>query len=62
MVEAILEILLGLAAMVVTLAFSAFMLLGMYGVAVLVLRHAFGIELPNPVGWLPPEWQRKLSL
>lgn len=31
-------------------------LLLVYGVFVLVMRAAFGIELPNPVDWLPPEW------
>jgi hypothetical protein len=26
-----------------------------YGLAMLVFRYAFGIELPNPFDWLPPE-------
>jgi hypothetical protein len=28
-----------------------------YGIVTLVFRYAFGIQLPNPVGWLPVEWQ-----
>ncbi len=32
-----------------------------YGVIVIVLRSAFGIELPNPLNWLPPEWHKMPS-
>ena len=46
----------------VGLAFSGFMLLVFYGVAVLVLRHAFGLDLPNPLDWLPPDWRRRLGV
>lgn len=35
--------------------FLAFLLL-VYGVFVIVMREAFGIELPNPLNWLPPAW------
>lgn len=35
---------------------TTFLLVG-YGVLVLVFRHAFGVELPNPFDWLPPEWR-----
>ena len=31
-----------------------------YGAIVLLFRYAFGIELPNPFDWLPPEWLEKL--
>lgn len=31
-------------------------LLFCYGVFVLVIRYAFGIELPNPLDILPAEW------
>lgn len=37
-------------------------LLFWYGVFVLVMRHAFGIELPNPVDWLPPEWAEYIPM
>lgn len=33
-------------------------LLVAYGVVVIVLRSAFGIELPNPLDWLPPDWRK----
>jgi hypothetical protein len=32
-------------------------LLVMYGVVTIILRSAFGIELPNPILWLPSRWQ-----
>lgn len=38
------------------------MLLFAYGVVVLVMRSAFGIELPNPVDWLPPEWAEYIPM
>lgn len=28
-----------------------------YVVAVVVFRYAFGIELPNPLNYLMPDWQ-----
>ncbi len=31
-----------------------------YGVIMLIFRHAFGVELPNPFDWLPTEWQEPL--
>jgi hypothetical protein len=44
------------------LAFTGFYLLVIYGVAVIVLRHAFGLECPNPFDWLPTEWRQKLLI
>jgi hypothetical protein len=43
----------------VGLAFSALMILIGYGVVLLIFRHAFGLELPNPIEWLPAEWRQK---
>jgi hypothetical protein len=37
----------------VTLAVGAFSLLVAYGFVLLIFRHAFGVELPNPFDWLP---------
>ena len=34
-------------------------LLVLCGIAVLVLRYAFGIELLHPFEWLPAEWRQK---
>jgi hypothetical protein len=31
-----------------------------YGAAILVFRYAFGVELPNPVNYLPQEWQQHI--
>ena len=36
--------------------FIGFLML-IYGVAVLVFRNAFGIELPNPFDYLPSDWR-----
>lgn len=44
------------------LAYLAVVGVFFYGVAVLVFRHAFGVELPNPFIWLPPDWQRWLGM
>jgi hypothetical protein len=41
-------------------AIGAIVLLIMYGVVVIVFRQAFGVELPNPVDWLPTEWRQML--
>jgi hypothetical protein len=38
----------------------ALVLLFWYGAAVLVFRYAFGIDLPNPIEWLPAEWQKHI--
>ena len=46
----------GLFGMAVALVVSGAILLVWYGVALLVFRHAFGIELPNPIQLLPAEW------
>jgi hypothetical protein len=42
--------------------FMGLWLLVLYGIVVLIMRHAFGIELPNPFDWLPPEWRQKLPI
>jgi hypothetical protein len=47
----------GLFGLVIGVPFALALLLVTYGVAVIVLRTAFGIELPNPVHWLPESWQ-----
>jgi len=44
----------------VSLAVTGFFSLLLYGVAVIVFRMAFGIELPDPISWLPTEWQERL--
>ena len=41
------------------LGFIALWLLVVYGVVILIFRHAFGIELPNPFELLPVEWREK---
>ena len=46
----------------VGLAFAALWLLIAYGVIILIFRHAFGIELPNPFEFLPAEWRERLPL
>jgi hypothetical protein len=33
------------------IAMGSAMLLFCYGIVVLVFRHAFGVELPNPFNW-----------
>jgi hypothetical protein len=43
----------------VGLAFAALWLLIAYGAIILIFRHAFGIELPNPFEFLPAEWREK---
>ena len=35
-------------------------LLFWYGAAILVFKYAFGVELPNPINHLPPEWQEHI--
>lgn len=41
----------------IMIPFLIVILLFIYGVFVLVMRSAFGIELPNPIDWLPPDWR-----
>lgn len=43
------------------LLLTALWLLIAYGVVIMIFRHAFGIELPNPFELLPIEWRQKLS-
>ena len=33
-----------------------------YWLVVVILRQAVGIELPDPVAWLPAEWRQHLPL
>jgi len=42
------------------LLYTALWLLIAYGVVIMIVRHAFGIELPNPFESLPIEWRQKL--
>lgn len=42
------------------LLLTALWLLIAYGVVIMIFRHAFGIELPNPFELLPTEWRQKL--
>jgi hypothetical protein len=39
-----------------SIALIGFFLLIFYGVVVLIFRHAFGVELPNPFTWLGVGW------
>jgi hypothetical protein len=41
------------------LVLIALWLLIAYGVVIMIVRHAFGIELPNPFELLPIEWRQK---
>jgi hypothetical protein len=41
----------GLIAGLAGLAVLAIPLLLFYGVAILIFRHAYGVELPNPFAW-----------
>jgi hypothetical protein len=42
------------------IVFGLFMLLLVYGIAILVFRNAYGIELPSPFDLLPEHWRRRL--
>jgi len=37
-------------------------LLVTYWLVVIILRQAGGIELPDPIDWLPTEWRKHLPL
>jgi hypothetical protein len=37
-------------------------LLVAYWLVVIILRQAGGIELPDPIDWLPTEWRQHLPL
>jgi hypothetical protein len=41
------------------LLLTALWLLIAYGVVIMIFRHAFGIELPNPFDLLPIEWRQR---
>jgi sterol desaturase/sphingolipid hydroxylase (fatty acid hydroxylase superfamily) len=38
------------------LAAFVFLVLMFYGVAILIFRHAYGVELPNPFTWVGLSW------
>ena len=44
----------------IMLPFSVISLLVMYGITVLVFRFAFGVELPNPIDYLPDSWREHI--
>ena len=48
---------LGYGCLIIMIPISVAILLLIYGLAVIILRAAFGIELPNPVDWLPDSWR-----
>src|SRR5262249_26504432 len=54
------EFFLTLMASLMGLLYTALWLLIAYGVVIMIFRHAFGIELPNPFELLPIEWRQKL--
>ena len=49
----------GLFVGVLSLAVVGFFLSLLYGVVILIFRHAYGIELPNPFTWLGIGWFKK---
>ena len=34
----------------------------LYGVMVFFFQHTLGIQLPNPLDWIPPKWQHWLPI
>jgi len=52
--------LLALGGLALTLTIWLAVILFWYGIALLFLRYAFGIELPNPIDWLPQDIAKKL--
>jgi hypothetical protein len=46
----------GLFTGLLSLAVIGFFLLLLYGVVILIFRHAYGVELPNPFTWLGIGW------
>jgi hypothetical protein len=44
----------------IMLPFAAISLLVIYGITMLVFRFAFGVELPNPIDWLPESWREHI--
>jgi hypothetical protein len=49
----------GLFAGLFSIALIGFFLLLSYGAVVLIFRHAFGVELPNPFTWWGVGWLGK---
>ena len=33
---------------------------GLCGIVVLALHYTVGVQLPNPLEWLPPQWQQTI--
>jgi hypothetical protein len=44
---------------IIQLAFAAFFFLLLYGVVIIIFRYAFGVELPNPFSYVPPDWRQR---
>jgi hypothetical protein len=42
-------------------AMATILLLGLYG-AIVFFLHSFGIQLPNPLDWIPPAWRHWLPI
>jgi hypothetical protein len=62
LVEELIALTFSVIAVVIGLLFSGFILLILYGIAVLIFRNAFGVELPNPLDWVPSDWRLKSGL
>jgi sterol desaturase/sphingolipid hydroxylase (fatty acid hydroxylase superfamily) len=46
----------GLVAGLIGLGVFGFLMSLLYGVVILIFRHAYGVELPNPFTWLGIGW------
>jgi hypothetical protein len=53
------ELFVSLLAGMMGLVLTALWLLIAYGVVIVIFRHGFGIELPNPFELLPTEWRQR---
>lgn len=62
LVEELIALAFSVIALAIGLLFSGFVLLLLYGIAVLIFRNAFGVELPNPADWLPTDWRLKTGI
>jgi len=62
LVEELIALTFSVIALAIGLLFSGFILLLLYGIAVLIFRNAFGVELPNPADWVPTDWRLKTGL
>lgn len=45
---------------VIQVVVGSFLLLALYGAILLIFRHAFGVELPNPIDYIPSDWRAVL--